>query len=342
MGPIILDIQGTELSEEDIELIQHPLVGGVIFFSRNYENPRQISSLCKAIRSIKKGPFLLSVDQEGGRVQRLRNEFVKLPSLGDIGNLYDKDKSKALACSKSAGWLMAMEVMSVGIDISFAPVLDLRNTTNPVVMDRSFHGDIDSLVLLAKAYISGMHEAGMPATGKHFPGHGYVNIDSHKDLPIDDRSKEEIIKKDLRVFQELIKNEIDMIMPAHIVFSKIDKKPAGFSKTWLEQILRSECGFSGFIISDDLNMEGAKAFGGAGERAKLALDAGCNMILICNNREDAIEMIDFLPESYISKNNQLLSLVNKSKLSHDDLIKSRLWQANYAIISQLFESTVNL
>jgi beta-N-acetylhexosaminidase len=298
IGPVVLDLIGAEITQEEREIIQHPSVGGVILFARNYESPKQLMHLCKTIREARNTPLLIAVDQEGGRVQRFREGFTRLPSMGAIGQWYDQEPAKALVFTEACAWLMASELLCLGVDLSFAPVLDLNKTVNPAIGDRSFHRDPDSVIALAKAWINGMHEAGMVATGKHFPGHGSVMVDSHVGLPLDERSLYDIQQDDLRTFEALMSSHLDAMMPAHIVFSSIDDKPVGFSSHWLQTILRKQYKFAGMIFSDDLNMHGATLAGDYLNRAEAALYAGCNMVLICNNRIGAVQIIDGLPRKY--------------------------------------------
>lgn len=298
-GPIILDVLEPELNAQEQEILEHPLVGGVILFARNYENPRQIKHLCQSIRKSRKTPLLIAVDQEGGEVQRFREGFTHIPSMGEIGELYDKDPVKAKHYAEQSGWQMAAELLAVGVDLSFAPVLDLNRGLNPVTArGRPFHRQPDVVLELATALISGMHKAGMAATGKHFPGHGAVTVDTHVAMPTDERDFATIAQEDLVPFVELIKQQIDAIMPAHILFPAIDDKPAVFSERWLKDILRKQLNFTGIVFSDDLNMGGAHSAGNYAQRAQAALTAGCDMALICNNRDAAINILDQLPRQY--------------------------------------------
>ena len=294
IGPLMLDLEGTQLTAEEKEILNHPMVGGLIFFTRNYESAEQIIELTRSIREIVGDDFLISVDHEGGRVQRFRPEFTELPAIASLGKLYQKNQGEALLLARKAGWLMAAEVRAVGIDFSFAPVLDLDYGVSQVIGDRAFHRDPTIVAKLAEAYIKGMRDTGMSSTGKHFPGHGAVEVDSHLGIPIDTRSHEEIWADDILPFAKLIKVGMDAVMPAHIIYENIDKNPAGFSPYWLQEVLRKELKFEGVIFSDDLTMEGASFAGGYTERAEAALTAGCDMILACNNRAGAIEILDHL------------------------------------------------
>ncbi|MEL7935623.1 MULTISPECIES: beta-N-acetylhexosaminidase [Pseudomonas] len=276
-GSLMLDIGGTWLTAEDRRILRHPEVGGLIIFARNIENPRQVRELCAAIRALRPD-LLLAVDQEGGRVQRLRQGFLRLPAMRAIA-----DNANAERLAEQCGWLMATEVLAVGLDLSFAPVLDLDHQRSAVVGSRAFEGDPERATRLAGAFIRGMHAAGMAATGKHFPGHGWAEVDSHVGIPEDERSLDEIRRSDLVPFQRLA-GELDAVMPAHVIYPQVDAGPAGFSRRWLQDILRGELGFDGVIFSDDLSMAGAHVVGDAASRIQAALKAGCDMGLVCNDR----------------------------------------------------------
>jgi beta-N-acetylhexosaminidase len=276
----MLDIAGTWLTAEDRQLLRQPEVGGLIIFARNIESPRQVRELCQSIRALRPD-LLLAVDQEGGRVQRLRQGFLRLPAMRAIA---DNDNAETLA--EHCGWLMATEVLAVGLDLSFAPVLDLDHQRSAVVGSRAFEGDPQRAARLAGAFIRGMREAGMAATGKHFPGHGWAEADSHVAIPLDERSLDEIRACDLQPFK-LLAGELDAVMPAHVIYPQVDAQPAGFSRRWLQDILRGELGFDGVIFSDDLSMAGAHVVGDAGQRIEAALGAGCDMGLVCNDRAAA-------------------------------------------------------
>ncbi len=295
IGPVILDIQGHTLSEEDKDILQHPLVGGVIFFSRNYESREQMAELAKEIKSLRSS-LVLCVDQEGGRVQRFVKDCTKLPNLRVLGELYDAKVhplAKVQEIAEKLGHLMALEVRSLGVDLSFAPVLDLDMGISDVMKGRCFHQDPKLVALLAISYIKGMSKAGMKATGKHFPGHGSVAVDSHLALPEDKRTFAQI-QQDLLPFKTLIDYGIGALMPAHIVYPNIDPYPVGFSAYWLQAILRQKLNFKGTIISDDLSMEGASGIGKYAQRANTAIEAGCDFILVCNNRKGATEVLEGL------------------------------------------------
>ncbi|MFV3334739.1 beta-N-acetylhexosaminidase [Pseudomonas sp. NY15437] len=279
-GSLMLDVGGTWLTAEDRQILRHPEVGGLIIFARNIESPRQVRELMASIRAVRPD-LLLAVDQEGGRVQRLRQGFLRLPAMRAIA-----DNPNAERLAEQCGWLMATEVLAVGLDLSFAPVLDLDHQRSAVVGSRAFEGNPERALTLAGAFIRGMHAAGMAATGKHFPGHGWAEVDSHVGIPEDERTLEQIRAVDLVPFQRLA-GELDALMPAHVIYPQVDPNPAGFSRRWLQDILRGELGFDGVIFSDDLSMAGAHVVGDAANRIEAALNAGCDMGLVCNDRASA-------------------------------------------------------
>lgn len=295
IGALMLDIAGTTLTQEDIELLSAPQVGGVILFGRNIESPAQVRALTDHMRQVRPD-ILIAVDQEGGRVQRLRQGFTLLPAMGKFGKLYTSDPQRALELAEKCGWLMATEVLAVGIDFSFAPVLDL-NDISDVIGDRSFAQNIQDIIPLASAFLKGMKRAGMASTGKHFPGHGSVKADSHVAAAIDTRSYAEIQQKDMQTFIQL-QSQLDALMPAHVIYSQVDPTPAGFSEFWIQKVLRQELGFDGVLFSDDLSMQAACVAGDADARIQAALKAGCDMGLVCNDRAAqciALEGIEDLP-----------------------------------------------
>lgn len=277
------DFDGVALTERDREVLRHPLVGGVVLFSRNYSSPDQISSVIAELHALRSPKLLIAVDHEGGRVQRFRSGFTELPAAATIGEVYDANEDEGLAFARQCGWLMAAELRAIGVDFSFAPVLDLRNPRSRIIDDRAFHADPHVVGHLAHAYIQGMHAAGMAAVGKHYPGHGTVVADSHVELPIDNRSYYDIANADLIPFR-LLSESLEGVMPAHVRYPHVDNEPAGYSRVWIRDILRRELNFQGIVFSDDLNMTGAADAGDVDVRATLALDAGCDVILLCNDR----------------------------------------------------------
>lgn len=302
IGSLMLDISGTTLSQEDIELLQQPQVGGMILFSRNIESPQQVRELTDHIRQIRPD-ILIAVDQEGGRVQRLKQNFSLLPAMGRLGDLYKTQTQQAIQLAEQCGWLMASEVLAVGIDFSFAPVLDI-NDISDVIGDRAFADNIDDIIVLANAFMLGMKKAGMATTGKHFPGHGSVKADSHIAAAIDPRSYQEIEQKDMQSFIQLMP-QLDALMPAHVIYPAVDENPAGFSPFWIQEVLRKKLNFQGVLFSDDLSMQAACVAGGADARILAALNAGCDMGLVCNDREAACLALSAL-DNYKMPNQQRL------------------------------------
>ena len=284
IGALMLDIAATTLTQEDIELLRTPQVGGVILFARNIESPKQVRALTDHMRAIR-ADLLIAVDQEGGRVQRLRTGFTLLPAMGRFGELYGSDPAQAILLAEQCGWLMATEVLAVGIDFSFAPVLDI-NDISDVIGDRAFANNQADIIVLTRAFMQGMQRAGMATTGKHFPGHGSVKADSHVAAAIDRRPYEAIFKKDMQSFIQL-QPQLDALMPAHVIYDQVDPNPAGFSPFWIQNILRQQLKFDGVLFSDDLSMQAAGVAGGADARILAALNAGCDMGLVCNDRAAA-------------------------------------------------------
>jgi beta-N-acetylhexosaminidase len=289
LGPLMVDIAGTELSAEDVRVLAHPLVGSVLLFTRNYSNPQQLAALTAAIRALRTPHLLIAVDHEGGRVQRFREGFTRLPAARLLGRRFDEDRRDALALAHSVGWLLAGELRAVGVDFSFAPCVDLDYGVSEIIGDRAFHSDPDTVAALAVATMSGMREAGMAAIAKHFPGHGAVVADSHVALPVDRREFADL-EADIRPYRPLIDNNIPGIMAAHVVFPAVDALPASLSKRWIGGVLREEMGFHGCVFADDLTMAGAAAFGDVMARAELSLAAGCDVLPICNDRH-SVELV---------------------------------------------------
>ncbi len=337
LGPILLDVDGHSLTAEDKEILVHPNVGGVIFFSRNYESPAQLAHLAKEIKALRSN-LLLCVDQEGGRVQRFIKGMTRLPKLRILGERLESNPSLSavLEMAEKLGHLMALEVRSLGVDLSFAPVLDLDNGISQIIGDRAFHRDPEMVAKLANAYIRGMAKAGMHATGKHFPGHGSVALDSHLGLPVDARSKAEI-DVDMLPFRLVIQQGLSAIMPAHIVYSEIDPMPAGFSQHWLQTVLRQQLGFDGAIISDDLSMGGAEGMGTYAERAKRALAAGCDYLLVCNHRQGAIETLEAIKDTAneATQRRRMSLLAVGETPDWQSLAGSSAWQTAHAVLNEL-------
>jgi beta-N-acetylhexosaminidase len=333
LGPVMLDVEGTTLTPADRQRLKHPLVGGVILFSRNYESPEQIAKLVADIHGVREPRLLVAVDHEGGRVQRFRQDFTELPPARLFGEIYDEHPKRALRLAETAGWLMASELRAVDVDFSFAPVLDLDRGISRVIGDRAFHSDPDIVAELAHAWLHGMSRAGMSATGKHFPGHGGCEADSHLALPVDNRRLADLELEDLVPFERLIHFGLAGIMPAHVVYPRIDPLPAGYSRIWLREILRQRLGFQGVIFSDDLSMEGAKGAGGPVERGMAALAAGCDMVLVCNDRRAADQLLDGLkPHDDPASSLRLVRMHGRHAPGHSELARSEEWSEAVRLI----------
>ena len=326
IGALMLDIASTELTQEDIELLQAPQVGGMILFARNIESPAQVRALTDHMRQIRPD-ILIAVDQEGGRVQRLKKGFTLLPAMGHFGELYLTEPEKALDLAEQCGWLMATEVLAVGIDFSFAPVLDI-NDVSDVIGDRAFAQNVADIVPLASAFMKGMQRAGMATTGKHFPGHGSVKADSHVAAAIDLRSYEEIYNNDMQSFIKL-QPQLDALMPAHVIYENVDPNPAGFSPFWIQNVLRQQLKYDGVLFSDDLTMQAACVAGGADARIRAALDAGCDMGLVCNHRESACTALEGIKDFALPNQERLERMRGKIPNIHitEQLDLGKEWQS---------------
>ncbi|MGZ8225332.1 MAG: beta-N-acetylhexosaminidase [Methylococcaceae bacterium] len=327
IGPIMLDVAGLALTQHEKDIINHPNTGAVILFSRNYQNPEQVAELINSIRAARNGAILIAVDQEGGRVQRFQNGFTRLPP----ASCY----AQAPELAESAGWLMAAELLAVGVDFSFAPVLDIDCGVSEIIGNRSFSTKQELATRLASDFRKGMNQAGMAATGKHFPGHGAVELDSHLTLPVDERDLDSIRAKDLLPFKKLIDEGLEGIMPAHVLYPTIDANPAGFSPFWIQQILRQELNFNGTVFSDDLSMEGAAAVGDFPERARLAQQAGCDMILVCNNPASAERVLEALPVTQDAfRERRLQQMQGKSQMNREQLLSTQKWRQISNLITE--------
>lgn len=295
LGPVMLDIAGTQLTGDDKRRLLHPLTGGVILFTRNYDNHRQLTELTQQIHALRTPHLLIAVDHEGGRVQRFRKDFTQLPAMRELGKIWDKQPAYARHLALQTGYVLAAELNACGIDFSFTPVLDIDHGQSGVIGDRAFHSDPHAVSGLAHQLMLGLKKGGMLAVGKHFPGHGYIEADSHVQKSIDQRRFIDIEMNDLIPFRQMIDFGLAGIMPAHVIYPAMDARPAGFSSLWLQKILRTELQFEGCIFSDDLTMRGAGEFlESMLSRAQAALAAGCDMILVCNNSAGADEILNGL------------------------------------------------
>lgn len=291
LGPIMLGVAGLELTEVDRARLAHPMVGGVILFTRNYASPAELKALTREIKAVRSPELLIAVDHEGGRVQRFREGFTAIPPMRELGNLWDRDRHAATAAARSIGYVIARELAEHDVDFSFAPVLDIDHGNSSVIGNRAFHNHAEAVAALACALQAGMRAGGITTVGKHYPGHGYARADSHVVVPVDARSFAEIEASDLVPFMRMTEEGMGAVMPAHVVYSQVDDRPAGFSPLWLKEILRGRMGFAGAIISDDLGMEGASTAGGLVERARTALAAGCDLIISSNDFATADKLL---------------------------------------------------
>jgi beta-N-acetylhexosaminidase len=335
----MMDLAGTAVSAAEQQLLENPLVGGVILFTRNFTSIEQISALVEQIHAVRSPHLLVAVDHEGGRVQRFHEGFTRLPPANVFGRIFRENPGQAREYAEHAGWLLAAELRAIGVDFSFAPVLDLAHGVSGVIGDRAYHSKPEVVATLAYATMRGMLRAGMQAVGKHFPGHGGVAEDSHLALPVDHRDLDTLLHEDIVPFAKMIANDLSGIMPAHVVYDKVDNKPAGYSKVWLQKILRGRLNFQGVIFSDDLSMEAAGIAGSYGERAQQALAAGCDMVLVCNHPEGVAEVVDHL-EGYTSPTSQmrLTRMHGKRAIPYKALHDSYEWQQTSSLIAGLDQS----
>lgn len=347
MGPLMLDIRDYTLSAEERQQLANPLVGGLILFARNFKDITQLTQLIQEIRLITGNEFIIAVDHEGGRVQRFKQGFTHIPAMAKILKYAQGDVVEATRLATELGWLMAIELLSVDIDISFAPVLDIDGCSS-VIGDRAFSSMPGDVVKLGQCFIEGMSQAGMKCTGKHFPGHGSVAADSHFEIPVDNREQTAIESLDMSVFKQLIgQGKLDALMPAHVIYPAFDNKPAGFSSFWIENILRQQLHFDGVIFSDDLAMAGATIAGNFDQRTQAALTAGCDMVLVCNKPQGTVEVLTYLEQHY----NDLLSpsqrqrsairlanMLPSSCIGRDALLTSDRWSDAVAIADSIRSS----
>jgi beta-N-acetylhexosaminidase len=301
----VIDVLGPVLTDEDRERLRHPAAGAVILFSRNYENPEQLAALVEEIQRLREPELLVCVDHEGGRVQRFREGFTAIPPMRELGRLWDRDRDAARRTARAAAYISGAELGALGIDFSFAPVLDLDYGPSSVIGDRALHFAPNAVAALAAELINGFRDAGMAAVGKHFPGHGFAEADSHVAAPVDNRPLQEILKKDVAPYRGAIEAGLAAVMPAHVVYPQVDREPAGYSRVWLQDILRGQLGFTGLVFSDDLSMEGASAVGGPPERARAALGAGCDMVLLCNDPAGQDRLLESLKDVPLEKPERL-------------------------------------
>jgi beta-N-acetylhexosaminidase len=305
LGPAVIDVVGTGLTDADRDRLRHPAAGGVILFARNYESPEQLISLTDEIERVREPALPICVDHEGGRVQRFRAGFSIIPAMRELGRLWDRDRSAARDTARAAAYIIGAELAAHGVDFSFAPVLDLDYGGSSVIGDRALHFDPTAVGALGACIVQGFADAGMAAVGKHFPGHGYAEADSHVTVPRDERRFAEIRKKDLVPFRMTIEAGLAAVMPAHVIYTQVDAEPAGYSPYWLQQVLRGKLGFEGLIFSDDLSMEGASTAGGIAERARAALSAGCDMVLLCNDPAGQELLLQSLGETALARPERL-------------------------------------
>jgi beta-N-acetylhexosaminidase len=326
LGPLMIDLKGLELAAEERDLLQHPLVGGVILFTRNYAEPGQLTALVAAIHAARSPPLLVAVDHEGGRVQRFRPGFSVLPPLRRIGYEFDIDPRAGLELARHMGWLMAAELRAHGVDLSFAPCVDLDYGVSEVIGDRAFHSRADVVAQLASAYMHGMRDAGMAATAKHFPGHGAVVADTHFAFAVDRRPLVDL-EDDLSPYRRLIANGLPAVLAAHVLFPEVDAAPASVSPRWIRDVLRRELRFQGVVFTDDMSMAGAAAAGDIVERSQRALAAGSDMVLICNDRPSVIKVLNELTvEPAPASQLRLVRMRGRDGMPREELLASGEWQ----------------
>jgi len=335
LGPLMIDLRGKTLAADEREWLQSPLVGGVILFTRNFANVEQLAQLVAEIHAVRQPPLLVTVDQEGGRVQRFREPFARLPPLRTLGRLYDEERELALKVAGACGWLMAAELRAVGVDLSFAPCVDLDRGLSKVIGDRALHPEAAVVATLARRFAAGAKKAGMPITAKHFPTHAGAHSDSHTEFAVDSRALADL-DDDLKPYRDLIANGLPAVMVAHVSFPAVDARPASMSSWWIGEYLRGELGFKGAVISDDLSMTGAAVVGSAAERVRLALEAGCDLVLLCNAPEQVPGVLDAL-KGYVNPAAQvrLTRLHGRGDTNWENLHASADWQKANALVASL-------
>lgn len=304
-GPAVVDVLGLALTDDDRARLAHPAAGAVILFSRNFESPEQLSALTDEIERLREPALPVCVDHEGGRVQRFRAGFTAIPPMRQLGRLWDRDRAAGRAAARAAGYVIGSELAAHGVDFSFAPVLDIDFGCSSVIGDRALHFDPTAVGALGASLVQGFSDAGVAAVGKHFPGHGFAEADSHVAVPHDERPLRDLQKKDLVPYAAAIEAGLAGVMPAHVIYAQIDPQPAGYSKYWLQQVLRGNLAFDGLIFSDDLSMEGASSAGGAPERAQAALEAGCDMALLCNDPAGLDRLLESLGNTALARPDRL-------------------------------------
>ncbi len=310
-GPAVVDVLGKALTDEDRVRLRHPAAGAVILFARNYESPSQLQALTQEIRRLREPALPICVDHEGGRVQRFREGFTAIPPMRELGRLWDRDRDAGRMAAHATAYIIGAELAAHGVDFSFAPVLDLDYGSSSVIGDRALHFDPMAVGTLAACLVRGFADAGVAAIGKHFPGHGFASADSHIAVPHDDRPVREILRKDLMPYRDVIQAGIAGVMPAHVIYTQADPRPAGYSRFWLQDVLRGQLGFGGLVFSDDLSMEGAGVAGGAPERARAALEAGCDMVMLCNDPAGLDRLLEALGERPLAQPERLEPMRHK-------------------------------
>ena len=335
LGPLMIDLRGSVLEPDEREWLESPLVGGVILFKRNFVSVEQLTSLIAEIHAVRQPPLLVTVDQEGGRVQRFREPFFRLPPLRALGRLYDEDRARALEAAAACGWLMAAELRAVGVDLSFTPCVDLDRGLAAVIGDRALHSDAGAVAALARRLASGAKKAGMAVTAKHFPTHAGAHSDSHTEFAVDNRELGEL-DDDLRPYRDLIGNGLAGVMVTHVIFPAVDPRPASLSSWWINDYLRGELEFKGAVISDDLSMVGASVVGPVGARVRAALEAGCDLVLLCNAPEQVPSVLQSL-QGYVDPAAQLRLTRLHGRGEHDwsTLHGSADWQRAIELVAPL-------